>query len=81
MESTDSAMRFYVDPPRDAWLGYGYERWVRRPDEKGRLDSLLRACERGLGMRLGGAAREGGVVCWRGVMTKCVVVQVDGIVG
>ena len=69
----DSARRFYVEPPPRADLNYGYDKWIRRPDERGRLDTLLRAY---------GRAREkaksepelgnviAGAVCWRGVMTK-----------
>lgn len=70
-EFTNSSLRYYVDPPLGANLGYGYDRWIRRPDEKGRLDSLLRAYTR---------AEDSGtcpvslndiaVVCWRGVMTR-----------
>lgn len=71
LEFSDAAMRYFVDPPRGADLNYGYERWVRRPDERGRLDSLLRAYAR---VRERPPAEAGsvdaGVVCWRGVMTK-----------
>jgi RAT1-interacting protein len=67
LEFTDSAMRYFVEPRRGAMLSYGYERWIRRPDEKGRIDSLLKAwdkvCRDAGGLQVG-------VVCWRGVMTK-----------
>ncbi|KAH9915689.1 RAI1 like PD-XK nuclease-domain-containing protein [Fomitopsis serialis] len=77
LEFTDSALRYYVPPPNGAELRYGYERWVKRPEERGRLDGLLRAVskmrermdrsEAGSGRRwLDGV----GVVAWRGVMTK-----------
>ena len=66
LEFTDSALRYYVDPPRNADLAYGYERWVRRPDEKGRIDALLRAYSK---LRMYSTAGIG-VVSWRGVMTK-----------
>jgi RAT1-interacting protein len=67
LEFTDSALKYFVQPPPNANLNHGYERWIRRPDEKGRIDSLLRAWDkvRGDG-RVGGI----GVISWRGVMTK-----------
>ncbi|KIL67686.1 hypothetical protein M378DRAFT_9430 [Amanita muscaria Koide BX008] len=66
-EFSDSALRYYVDPPPGARLDFGFSRWIRRPEDKGRIDSLLRAYSR--------AKREStfgeiGVVSWRGVMTK-----------
>ena len=76
LEFNDSALRYYIDPPRGANLRYGYERWVKRPEEKGRLDGLLKALSSHLS-RLGSTESEGwkwlndiGVVSWRGVMTK-----------
>ncbi|KAI0052272.1 RAI1-domain-containing protein [Auriscalpium vulgare] len=71
LEFTNAAMRYYVEPPPRAELSYGYERWVRRPDERGRLDSLLRAYTkvRAQGV-VGAAGAEIGVVSWRGVMTR-----------
>jgi RAT1-interacting protein len=70
LEFSDAAMRYYVSPPPDADLAYGYERWIRRPEERGRLDGLLRAIlkiqSRGTGHPVVG------VISWRGVMTKCV---------
>lgn len=67
----DSAMRYYVDPPHGADLHYGYERWVKRPEEKGRLDGLLKAW---LKVRNGfpDGTMHGGVIAWRGVMTRYV---------
>ena len=67
----DSAMRYYVDPPQAADLRYGYERWVKRPEEKGRLDGLLKAW---LKVRNGfpDGIMNGGVIAWRGVMTRYV---------
>ncbi|KAJ7592915.1 RAI1 like PD-XK nuclease-domain-containing protein [Mycena floridula] len=71
LEFTDSALKYYVEPPIGAKLGYGYDRWIRRPEEKGRLDGLVKA--------LSEAQRRGtskvnlsdiGVVSWRGVMTR-----------
>lgn len=65
----DSALRFYVDPSQGADLRYGYERWVKRPEEKGRLDGLLKAW---LKVRDGSpdGFLNGGVIAWRGVMTR-----------
>ena len=67
----DSALRCYVDPPHGADLRHGYERWVKRPEEKGRLDGLLEAW---LKVRNGlpDGFMNGGVIAWRGVMTRCV---------
>jgi RAT1-interacting protein len=70
LEFSDAAMRYYVVPPPGADLAHGYERWIRRPEERGRLDGLLRAVleiqSRGTGHPVVG------VISWRGVMTKCV---------
>lgn len=67
----DSALRYYVDPPNGADLRHGYERWVKRPEEKGRLDGLLKAW---LKVRSGfpDGFMNGGVIAWRGVMTRYV---------
>jgi RAT1-interacting protein len=62
-------MRYYVSPPRDADLGHGYERWIRRPEEKGRLDGLLRAISE---IRRRGGEPVISMVSWRGIMTKYV---------
>ena len=71
LEFTDSGMRYYRDPPRGADLGHAYERWVRRGEEKGRVDSLLRAYAKARRENTAGMAGvDVGVVCWRGVMTK-----------
>ncbi|KAJ3516880.1 hypothetical protein NLJ89_g859 [Agrocybe chaxingu] len=68
-EFTDSALRYFVDPPLGASLSYGYERWNRKPDTRGRIDALLKAVSR---VRKDPARPlpEIGVVSWRGVMTK-----------
>lgn len=39
---SDEARKYYVPPPQGANLRYEYERWVKRPEEKGRVDGLLR---------------------------------------
>ncbi|KAI5892903.1 RAI1-domain-containing protein [Schizophyllum commune H4-8] len=68
LEFTNSALKYYIPPPRSGLrLDYGYERWVRRPEERGRLDGLLKAYARVLER---GAAGQIGIVSWRGVMTK-----------
>ena len=72
-EFTDSALRYFVEPPRGAKLSYGYDRWTRRQDERGRLDSLLRAISR---VKKDAKSKEItfpeiGIISWRGVMTKC----------
>ena len=76
LEFTDSSLRYYTGPPLRADLKYGYDRWIKRPEEKGRLDGLLIAISKyqskvdsGGG---DGAAwlRDIAVVSWRGVMTK-----------
>lgn len=77
LEFTDSALRYYVPPPNGADLRYGYERWIKRREEKGRIDGLLKAILK-VGERMeksdagsGSRWRESiGVVAWRGVMTK-----------
>ncbi|KAG6900838.1 hypothetical protein C0993_000157 [Termitomyces sp. T159_Od127] len=69
LEFNDSALRYYVDPPPEAKLNYGYESWIRKPDGRARIDGLLEAFAK---------ARETsnvplhdvGVVAWRGVMTR-----------
>lgn len=39
----DSAMKYFVQPPKNADLKYGYARWIKRWEEKGRIDGLLKA--------------------------------------
>lgn len=69
LEFTNSAMRYYVEPPNGAKLGYGYDRWVKRLDTRTRLDSLLRAL---LKARAQGSVDNIGLVTWRGIITKYV---------
>ena len=67
----DSALRYYVDPPRGARLDYGYDRWIRKPDVRGRLDGLLNAIrELKKDPARAASVPDNGVVCWRGIMTK-----------
>ncbi|KAF8972217.1 RAI1-domain-containing protein [Flammula alnicola] len=68
-EFTDAALRYFVDPPLGASLGYGYERWVRKADDRGRIDSLLKAISN-VKSKSEAPMPEIGVVSWRGVMTK-----------
>ncbi|CCM01915.1 uncharacterized protein FIBRA_03986 [Fibroporia radiculosa] len=76
LEFNNSALRYYVNPPRNANLRHGYERWIKRPEEKGRIDGLLRATSKLRNDMNAGASkgvdwiRSIGVVSWRGVMTK-----------
>jgi len=69
LEFTDSALRYFVEPPLGAKLGYGYERWERKPDKRGRIDALLQAFFKTKGMP-GVALQDVGVVAMRGVMTR-----------
>ncbi|TFK40441.1 RAI1 like PD-XK nuclease-domain-containing protein [Crucibulum laeve] len=71
LEFTDSALRYFVGPPLGAKLGYGYDRWVRKPDTRGRIDALLRAIGKAKeDSKKRGMVEGVGVVCWRGVMTR-----------
>ncbi|KAF9473916.1 RAI1-domain-containing protein [Pholiota conissans] len=66
-EFTDSALRYYSEAPLGANLKYGYERWLRRDDERGRIDALLRAVVEAKKREV---LPQIGVIAWRGVMTK-----------
>lgn len=65
----DSALRYYVEPPRGADLGFNYGTWVKRPEERGRLDGLLAAWSRWRSQHAS-AVLDIHVMSWRGVMTK-----------
>lgn len=71
-EFTDSALRYFVDPPMQSNLGYGYKRWNYKSDDRGRIDSLLKAVSKVKrdAAACGGALPEIGLISWRGVMTK-----------
>ena len=73
-EFTDSALRYFVDPPIDSNLGYGYERWNYESDDRGRIDALLKSVSkiRRDTVACGDAFPEIGLISWRGVMTKYV---------
>lgn len=72
LEFTDSALRYFVDPPPGAKLNHGYDRWVKRPEERGRLDGLVKAFSNAWSGEAAASLRDVGVVSWRGVMTKYV---------
>ena len=71
-EFTDSALRYFVDPPIGSNLGYGYEWWKYESDDRGRIDALLKAVSKIKSdmAACGGALPEIGLISWRGVMTK-----------
>jgi RAT1-interacting protein len=63
----DSALRYWVEPPRNADLSHGYSKWIKRPEERGRLDGLLTAlCEN----KCLDARDRATAVLWRGIMCK-----------
>ncbi|KAG6862455.1 hypothetical protein C0995_000001 [Termitomyces sp. Mi166 len=68
-EFNDSALRYYVDPPPGAKLNYGYERWIREPDGRARIDSLLQAFAKARKTSIV-PLHDVGVVTWRGVITR-----------
>ena len=72
-EFTDSALRYFVDPPLGSSLSFGYDNWTRKPDDRGRIDALLRAISKVKAELIGGILPEIGVVSWRGIMTKFVL--------
>ncbi|OAX41436.1 RAI1-domain-containing protein [Rhizopogon vinicolor AM-OR11-026] len=69
LQFDDSALRYFVDPPRGADLNHGYANWIRRPEERGRIDGLLSAWSR-FKKSIQGQHPDIGVISWRGVMTK-----------
>lgn len=69
LEFNNSAMRYYTQPPFNADLGYAYETWIKRPEERGRLDGLLTACLKD-SEQMTYERKRANVVSWRGVMTK-----------
>ncbi|KAF9223316.1 RAI1-domain-containing protein [Gyrodon lividus] len=78
LEFNDSALRYFVDPPHGADLGYGYDRWIKRPEERGRLDPLLMAWSRFKKSLSEGHSSQSkppdiSVMSWRGIMTKILI--------
>ncbi|KAL4062868.1 RAI1 like PD-XK nuclease-domain-containing protein [Scleroderma yunnanense] len=70
-EFNDSALRYFVEPPRGADLGFHYEKWIKRPEERGRLDALLSAWSKFKKSAV--SVPDIHVISWRGVMTKILV--------
>ncbi|KAH7884805.1 RAI1-domain-containing protein [Phlebopus sp. FC_14] len=80
LEFTDSALRYFIEPPRGADLGYGYDRWIRRPEERGRLDALLTGWSKFKTSFHSNDASSSSVsppdvsvMSWRGIMTKILI--------
>lgn len=69
-----SALKYYVPAPLNADLGYRYEQWIKRPEERGRIDSLLRAIDQD---HVIGERKKGAFVSWRGVMTKLLTAPLE----
>lgn len=65
----DSALRYFISPPENANLNHRYDHWIKRPEERGRLDGLLKACTR---PEVAPECSRANFVTWRGVMTKSV---------
>jgi hypothetical protein len=63
----NSALKYFVDPPENADLNHRYEHWIKRPEERTRLDNLLRACLTNEARR---ERKRVNVITWRGIMTK-----------
>lgn len=72
LEFTDSALRYFVEPPLGAKLNHGYEQWIRRPEQRGRIDGLVQAFSKAKGEDSSGLLQDIGVISWRGVMTRYV---------
>ncbi|KAJ6531985.1 RAI1 like PD-XK nuclease-domain-containing protein [Mycena capillaripes] len=70
LEFTDSALRFLAAPPPRAQLAHGYDRWVRRPETRPRIDGLLRALSAARAKNHPALASGVGAVAWRGVLTR-----------
>lgn len=67
LEFTNSAMRYYCEAPLNADLSYRYENWIKKPESRGRLDGLLKACLRD---EVVTERQRANIITWRGVMTK-----------
>lgn len=63
----NSSMRYFVPPPPSVDLGHRFSQWNRHPDEKGRVDNLLKAISTPGCLEHRNRAE---LICWRGVLTK-----------
>lgn len=54
---------------------YSYENWIKRPEERTRLDALLRCLSRPEALA---EARRVQIVTWRGIMTKYALYVYSG---
>ncbi|KAJ7031395.1 RAI1-domain-containing protein [Mycena alexandri] len=70
LQFNDDALRYLASPPPRAQLAHGYDRWVRRPERRPRIDSLLRALSAGRQKQHPALASGVGAVAWRGVLTR-----------
>lgn len=77
LEWNNDSMKYFVSPPLGANLSYGYKRWIKRPEERARLDALLQACTREdlnpideCRVRVEAERRRADVITWRGIGTK-----------
>lgn len=66
----DSALRFWVEPPRNADLNHRYAHWIKRKEERGRLDGLLKAA---IHARCDETRSRARTICWRGVLCKILI--------
>ncbi|KAG9025657.1 decapping endonuclease targeting mRNA [Tulasnella sp. JGI-2019a] len=65
----NSAMKYYKDPPLNVSLQRDYKNWIKRPEERTRLDGLLQCLEKD---QVKAEASRCDVVTWRGIMTKII---------
>jgi RAT1-interacting protein len=69
LQFNNSSLRYYVDPPPGADLKHRYENWTKRPEETGRIDSLLEAWLKAK-EKMPEGSMNGGVIAWRGAITR-----------
>ncbi|GJJ08011.1 hypothetical protein Clacol_002218 [Clathrus columnatus] len=85
VEWSNASMKYYISPPLGANLAYGYKRWIRKPEGRERLDTLLQACSR-LDLDAGSECRtriqaerqRADVITWRGIGTKLLIAPYEG---
>ncbi|KAJ7158566.1 RAI1-domain-containing protein [Mycena filopes] len=78
LQFNDDALRYLASPPPRAQLAHGYDRWVRRPERRPRIDSLLRALSTARQKGHPALASGVGAVAWRGVLTRIPYEERDG---